>query len=263
MPKFATPGPITADLDLVYGTVQVNAGDGAETTVRIRPRDPDKEADLRAAEQIEAEFAEGRLTVRDTAAGLSRILRKGVADVTIDLPAGSRLEGAVRDAGLRCTGVLGATRITASSGNIAVDRVAGTADLTTSHGWVRAGEVDGAAAITTSTGAVTLGAVTGRLRVKSAHGAIAADRALDNVEVRTVHGGIRIGEVVRGRADLETSHGEVEVGIAEGTAAWLDAASRHGAVSNSLDTAEGPGADEETVEVRARTDYGDIVIRRA
>ncbi|MGH3980492.1 MAG: hypothetical protein ACRDRZ_16080 [Pseudonocardiaceae bacterium] len=36
-----------------------------------------------------------------------------------------------------------------------------------------------------------------------------------------------------------------------------------GRVHNRLDTAQGPEPSDETVEVHARTSYGDIVIRRS
>ncbi len=61
---------------------------------------------------------------------------------------------------------------------------------------------------------------------------------------------------------LETRIGELEVGIREGSAAWLDVSSTAGQVHNTLDTVDAPGSSAETVEVRARTSLGDIVIRR-
>jgi len=62
---------------------------------------------------------------------------------------------------------------------------------------------------------------------------------------------------------LETAAGELEVGIREGTAAWLDVSSHYGRVRNSLDETDSPEQSEATVEIRARTSYGDINIRRA
>ena len=56
--------------------------------------------------------------------------------------------------------------------------------------------------------------------------------------------------------------GDLEVGIREGTAAWLDVNSQFGRVHNALEAADAPETSVETVEVRARTSVGDIVIRR-
>ncbi|KIH99653.1 hypothetical protein LP52_05185 [Streptomonospora alba] len=264
MPNFDTPEPITAEIDLFIGTIQIDAGDRADTTVEVHPRDAAKDADVRLAEQIQIEYGGGRLVVKDpNNTGLGRLLRKGVADVTIELPAGSQLQVEADNANIRCDGLLGDSRVTASLGNLVLDRVAGHAELTSTHGLIRAREIDGTAAVKTTHGSITLGTVTGRLRMKTAHGDIVVDRALDSVEAKTAHGGVRIREVVRGRVDLETSYRELEVGIAEGTAAWLDVGSKHGSVSSSLEAAEDPGDAGETVEVRARTNYGDVVVRRA
>jgi len=99
--------------------------------------------------------------------------------------------------------------------------------------------------------------------VKGAYGSIAVDRALASVIVKTAHGNVRIDEVVGGSIQLESSYGQLEVGIREGTAVWLDVATQHGTVLNSLGAHDGPGTSEKTVEVRARSAWGDIVIRRS
>jgi hypothetical protein len=68
---------------------------------------------------------------------------------------------------------------------------------------------------------------------------------------------------VDGAIVLETAAGELEVGIREGTAAWQDLSSQYGRVRNSLDEADSPEQSEATVEIRARTSYGDIKIHRS
>ena len=108
-----------------------------------------------------------------------------------------------------------------------------------------------------------MGEVTGDLRVKSANGRISVDRAHTSVIAKTANGNIRIGEVMHGAIVLETAAGELEVGIREGTAAWLDVSSKYGRVRNCLDETNSPEQSEATVEIRARTSYGDIKIHRA
>ena len=54
------------------------------------------------------------------------------------------------------------------------------------------------------------------------------------------HPGPVLVEVVRGSVVLETKIGDLEVGIREGTAAWLDVSSRHGRVHNALETTDSP-----------------------
>ena len=127
---------------------------------------------------------------------------------------------------------------------------------------MRIGEIDGSAVIKNSNGDTWVGAVAGDLRVNAANGDIAVDRAHAGVVAKTANGDIRLGEVARGSVVLETRLGELEVGIREGTAAWLDVRTAAGKVRNALDAADGSRAVDETVEVRARTSVGDIVIRR-
>jgi hypothetical protein len=57
--------------------------------------------------------------------------------------------------------------------------------------------------------------------------------------------------------------GQIEVGIHEGTAARLDVSTQFGRVRNDLDIADRPASTDETVDIQARTSYGDVVIRRA
>ncbi|CAM5360180.1 Putative adhesin domain-containing protein OS=Streptomyces glaucescens OX=1907 GN=SGLAU_17930 PE=4 SV=1 [Streptomyces glaucescens] len=79
----------------------------------------------------------------------------------------------------------------------------------------------------------------------------------------TAHGTVRVGDVARGTLQLETSYGAIDIGIREGTAAWLDVRSNSGQVRNALTVTESPAETEDTVKVRARTKYGTIDIRRA
>ncbi|WP_017587717.1 DUF4097 family beta strand repeat-containing protein [Nocardiopsis ganjiahuensis] len=265
MTTFATPGPITADITVVSGTLQIIAGDRAETTVEIRPRVDHKDNDVRAAELVEVDFAGGRLEVRDPQpSGLGRVIgRKGMVDITVELPAGSRVLAECGFGNIRCEGALGACEISTSHGNITVDRLTGNAKLTTGHGSIRAEEIDGSAVVKSTSGAITLGEVTGELRANSAHGDVTADRTLGSVTARTTHGSIRLGQVVQGSVGVETSYGELEIGVREGTAAWLDAVSTKGVVRSSLEAADSPAPTDRTVEVRARSVWGDVLVHRS
>jgi DUF4097 and DUF4098 domain-containing protein YvlB len=156
----------------------------------------------------------------------------------------------------------GAVHLNTSAGNVTVDRVGGRAEITGS-GQIRVRHIEGSAVVKNLNGVTWLGEVKGDLRCNSANGDITVDRALGAVAAKTANGAVRIGEVVRGSVDLGTSYGELEVGIREGTAAMLDVRSSYGSVRNSLTASDGPGPSDQTVEVRARTSFGDIVIRRS
>ncbi|MFE2020865.1 DUF4097 domain-containing protein [Streptomyces sp. NPDC059499] len=278
MPSFDTPEPISATAHVEAGSIQFTAGDRLDTVVEVRPRDPKKDQDVRAADQTEVTFAGGALTVRTPKANL--LGRTGAVDVTVELPTGSRVDmtgswsqvlgegrlGEVRvktssgDVRLETTGPL---NLTASHGSITVDRVEGAAEITTSSGSLRVGVVDGPAVLKNSHGTTTVGAVTGELRVRGANGDIEIRRAEDSVTATTAHGTLRVDEIARGTVELETSFGSIDIGVREGTAAWLDVKSNRGQVRNSLSASEAPEGAEDTVKIRARTRWGNIDIRRA
>jgi hypothetical protein len=279
MPSYDTPEPISVTARVDAGSLEVSAGDRRDTVVAVRPRDPGKDQDVRAAEQTEVHYANGHLTVRTPKQRIP-IGRTGTVDVTVELPAGSHLDvtGALTqvftggrlgevhvrnsagDIRLEETGPL---RVTASHGSVTVDRIAGTAEIATSSGSVRVGLADGPAVLKNSHGTTTVGAATGELRVRGANGDIEIGRAEDSVTAITAHGTLRVAEVARGTVQLETAFGAIEVGIRAGTAAWLDVSSNLGQVRNGLTTGEGPADAEETVRVRARTRYGTIDVHRA
>ncbi|MEU6017882.1 DUF4097 family beta strand repeat-containing protein [Streptomyces sp. NPDC047515] len=278
MPSFDTPEPIAVTAYVYSGSIRFAAGDRLDTVVEVRPRDPKKDLDVRTADQTEVACASGVLTVTTPKANL--LGRGGTVDVTVELPTGSRIDmtgtagnvlgegrlGEVRvktsagDVRLDTTGPL---KLTASHGSITVARVEGMAEITSSTGNVRVGTVDGPAVLKNSHGNTIVGAVTGELRVSGANGGVDIARAEASVTGTTTNGDLRVAEVACGNVQLETSNGSIEVGIREGTAAWLDVSSDRGQVRNTLADSAAPGETEDIVKVRARTRWGNIDVLRA
>jgi hypothetical protein len=277
---FETPQPISATITVVIGDVRISAGDRATTTVEVQPSDPSNGEDRKAAEQTVVEYAGGQLLVR-TPKLRSWLPRHsgGSVDVTVELPAGSNVHGGGQLADFHTDGRLGECRITTGLGRIRVDEAAtlsvksGTGDITvnratgdvqvtTGSGEVRLRELDAAAVIKNSNGDTWVGEARGDVRLKAGNGSISVDRAGAALGAKSGHGDIRLGEAVRGSVSLETGVGDVEVGIREGTAAWLDVSSRLSKLHNALASAGAPDSGAEKVEVRARTSVGDIVVRR-
>jgi hypothetical protein len=280
MPTFDTPEPITATIDLAVGDVRISAGDRGDTIVEVHPSDASNEDDVKAAELTRVEHGSEHVVVK--APKLRSWLSRrggGSIDVTIELPAGSEVHGAAGSADFRCDGRLGDCRIKTGLGHIRVER-AGTlslksgigditvehatrdAEITTASGEVRLHELDGSAVIKNSNGDTWVGVAGGDLRISAANGRIAVDVAHASVVAKSANGDVRLGDVARGSVVLETNLGDLEVGIREGSAAWLDVSSTAGKVHNALDAAGAPESSAQTVEVRARTSVGDVVIRR-
>ena len=98
---------------------------------------------------------------------------------------------------------------------------------------------------------------------RAASGSFDIDRADGSVTATTGSGAIRVGRMTHGQAELMTGSGNIEVGIADGTAASLDVNSERGSVRNSVASPESPDASDAQLTVRARTRHGDIIIQRA
>ena len=281
MPAFETPQPILATVEVTVGDLHIAAQDRADTVVGVRPSDPSHEPDVRAADQTRVEMTSNGLLVKGPKQrGLPLFGKPGSVDVTIDLPTGSRLRADAGIGALRSTGRLadcrakigageidledtGSVNLTIGAGGISVGVISGSAEITSSTGPIQLTEVDGTAVVRNANGETFIGAVTGNLQVSASNGGISVDRADGDVTAKTANGKLRVGRVSRGMTSLKTSMGEIEVGIATGTAVLLDAETKLGSVRNGLATADRPERADETAEVHARTAIGDIVIRRA
>ena len=262
MPTFDTPAPIHARLDLAAGAVRVHAGARSDTVVEVRPASDRSAADVQAAEQTQIEYSDGTLLVRSPRR--ARLLFFGTGpsvEVDVYLPEGSRLEIATPAGDVECEGRLGSVSVTCRYGDIRIDRT-GTVRASTASGDVSVHQVEGEAEASTAYGEVRIGSATGNLRLHSSCGDITVDEAHASVEATTKYGEIRVRRAVRGSLDLETAYGDVHAGVSCGTAAWLDVQCAAGTVRNSLTAFDGPDGTEQTVRIRARTAYGDIVIRR-
>jgi DUF4097 and DUF4098 domain-containing protein YvlB len=280
MPVFDTPDPISVSLDIAAGDVRLAASDRTDTVVTVQPRNPSSKSDLKTVEQTRVEYSQGDLQIKGPRHSGLLFGWVGSVEVLIELPTGSDVRGTTSSGNIQSEGRLGRCRLKSGSGDIRLDQtgalVADTASghitvghatesatLSTASGDITLRAIDGAAVVKTSSGDLGVGEATGSVRLNTASGKISVRRALSDVVAKSANGSIRIGEVVRGAIHLNTASGELEIGIREGTAAWLDLNAHAGSVRNSLAATDGPGSDDETVEVRAQTSSGDILIHRA
>jgi hypothetical protein len=280
MPEFDTPESISVIIELAVGNVRIAASERTDTVVEVRPTTESDDSDMEAAGKIRVDHTGGVLRITGPKTRMFDFSRRTRSvDVSIALPAGSRVTSEVQIGEVRCVGPLGECRIKTSLGNLAVERagparlatgfgsvtaesIAGDAEIATGSGTVEIGEIVGSGVVKNSNGATTVEAAGGDLRVRNANGDIRVGRAGAGVDAKTSFGAIRVGEVVRGQVVLGSAAGDLEIGVAEGTAAWLDVTTGFGRLHNLLADAVGPDEADETVEVRGRTSFGDITIQR-
>jgi len=280
MPVYDTPAPIDLAISLPVGAIDVFASDRTDTVVTVAPSNPSRAVDRRGAEETVVAFDGQRLTVTGPKPRFSFIGPTESVDVTVELPTGSRLTAESSVGGVRTTGRLGATRIKASMGPVDLD---GTGDL-----WLRAGHgnatlrsAEGRVEITADHGQIHIGTVADDAALKASHGSIRIDRsvgdvdaklsygdlditrALASVSAKTAFGSIQLREVSSGSIQVESGFGQITIGVLPGTPAWLDIASKDGHVRNDLSGDSAPDESEQTVAVRARTQFGNITIERA
>jgi DUF4097 and DUF4098 domain-containing protein YvlB len=196
MQKFDTTAPIAAILNVPAGRIQFIAADRADTTVEVLPANPGKSRDVQAAEQVTVAYADGVLRIEAAEPKSQLFGSSGSVEVTVQLPAGSRVEGKSAATELRGVGRLGDVTFEAYQ-QVKIDEAA-SVRLTTMDGDVEVGRLGGPAEISTS------------------------------------RGDIRIAEAVRGTVVLTTQAGNISVAAAAGVSAALDAGTSYGRVSNAL-----------------------------
>lgn len=234
---------------------------------------------MRATEETRVEQQGDTVTIVYPAAWRQYVLpfAAGGARVTIKVPTGSHLsgkagslyaEGRLGTVDLRLNG--GDARLAdvarldldVSAGSVVAGHVTAGANVRAGAGSVRLAELTGDARVHARNGTTDVGAVTGSLEVSGVHGDVVVGTVRGTVKAKAAAGGIRVDRVESGALTLTTSYGSIEVGVPHGTAAWLDVGSRHGTIRNELTTADGPAADNATVEIHAGTGYGDVLVRR-
>ncbi len=277
MATFDTPSPVLVMLSLAFGQVRIDASDQTETRVEAYPRDGGDPEDVRTAERLRIDYADGRLLVDEPEPGGS----SGAVVVVISVPTGSSVHGrgtAVDFLGVgelgECrlsTGLghirldrTGSLRLTAALGDITVDRAVGAVEATADRGDVRLGLIEGEATISAKgEGDATVEEVRGAAHLHAEKGAIRISRAHADVDARTTHGDIDVEEVVRGSVVTATTFGSILVGVAATSDARLSLDSAAGTVYTSLSLLEACEQADEVVWVEARTVIGDIVMKRS
>jgi Putative adhesin len=275
MPTFATPGPVTATVEVAGAQVRVTASDRTDTIVLVEPRNPASRKDVKVADKTKVDLADGQLTVKTITPGD----KSGSVAIAIDLPAGSSLAAYLAHSSVQVDGSVGqcelhmasgrvqldridALRANISAGEVAIGHIAGRADIDGGAFAVRIGEVRGTVGLSSSGGHAWIGHASTDLDLSSGRGDFDIDRADGSITATTGNGAIRIGRMTHGQAKLTNGSGNIEVGISEGTAASIDANSERGAVHDFVSPQGNPDPSDHKVMVHARTRHGDIIIQR-
>jgi Putative adhesin len=276
MPTYSTPGPIAATVEVAGARVRVTASERTDTVVLVEPLNAASRTDVKVAGKTKVDFAGGQLTVKTMVPGD----KNGSVAITIDMPADSSLNAHLAYSGMHVDGSVGqcelqmasgrvrldrvgALRANISAGEVEIGRIAGRADIDGATFAARIGEVAGPAVIASSGGRVRIGHAVAGLELSSGSGSLDIDSADGSITATTGSGAIRIGRMTHGQAKLMNGSANIEVGVGDGAAAYLDLSSERGSVRNSVAFPGNPDAADARVRVHARTRHGDIIVHRA
>ncbi|MFC9594959.1 DUF4097 family beta strand repeat-containing protein [Streptomyces sp. NPDC056944] len=197
MQKFDTAAAIVTTLAVPAGRIRIIATDRTDTTVDIQPADSSKSRDVNTARRTDVTYTDGvlRIEVPKTKNGI--LGDTGSIEVTVQLPAGSRVEAQAAAAELTTTGRLGDVTFEGAYRQIRIDEAAS-------------------------------------LRLTAADGDIEIGRLTGSADITTARGDIHVAQALAGTVNLTTQKGDITLAAATGVSATLDAGTAYGRVTNSL-----------------------------
>jgi len=279
MSVYATTGPASLRIELEVGKLDVLASAREDVSVDVSPSNPDRGGDRAAAEAVRVDQVGGELVVRGPHRRKVFGPGKDSVDIVVEVPEASAVVAVVKFGSARLAGRFGAVSADLPFGELVLDSaerlelkgghgdyritdVQGDADVHFKWGSVRVGHVGGRLQLT-GDGPITVDRVDGPAELKTSTGPLELGTASAGATIRSAYGAVRIRDAIRGVVRIDGSYGNVDVGVHDGTAVWLDATSGHGVVRTDLAADAGPGTGDETLELHVRTGYGSIAVHRS
>jgi len=249
---FQTPLPLTLEVSIPSGDIDVETTDGEETSLVV-------DGDERMLEHVEVRQDGDRVEVilRDkNRVGFSfslgsLVFGNGGLRVQARVPHGAGMKVKTASADTEITGRLRTLDLNGVSGDVRVR-----------------GEIDEDATVKTVSGDVDLERVEGDLFVQTVSGDARVRVAGGSVDTKSVSGDIRLEALTAGDARFTSVSGDIAIGIAAGSLLDVDAGSTSGDLASEVPLASEPpiGEDTEaapTVVLRGRTVSGDVRVFRA
>jgi hypothetical protein len=246
---FTTPGPVTLDIRIPAGDIEIETDDAAETAVELQARGRDAEAlesDAEISMRPRGDGYEVRVEAGRGRAGFLG-LRGGEYRVRVAAPHGATVKANLASADISGRGRYSDLDVKVASGDVEFEDVSGEADVNAASGDVQLDRV-------------------GTAKINSASGDVRIDESAKGADVNTASGDVAIDSVVSGDVRINSASGDIEVGIAKGSRLLVDAQTLSGDTSSELDLESGNTIETDEgplVELKARSMSGDISIKRA
>lgn len=276
MTTFHTPEPVRLRVEIWEGTISVSALETDTTSVEMTADDAGQELLARAT--VEQRGSDIFIHVPKSRGGLFR--RSRGIEAAISVPIGSAVSVQTASADVELVGVLGDVQVSTASGDAEIEHADSAivrtgsgdvnigsvnADCTVKSGSadVSIGRVGGNCDLLSGSGDVDVDSVGGRLSVKTGSGDVVVKSGGGDVDALAGSGDVELHRVERGRVKAKTGSGDIAIGVANGTAAYLDIMTVSGDVSSQLDGADSPADGEQTVEISVMSGSGDVLLQRA
>jgi hypothetical protein len=260
---FACSEPIDANVSIAAGTVSVTAVPTDVITVRIhkgKSNDPADDDGDQLSDDVNVDYSDRHLVIAELPKRGLGWHSKGL-HVAITMPAASRAAVQAASADVRCRGEYSAVDIRTASGRIDVDTVRGPAEISTMSGGVQLLEAE-EPTIQTASGKISVKHSIGDATTRTASGNIIIGAADASVTARTASGQVRVLSITRGRGDLNSVSGDIEVRVVPGTGVFLDLASVTGRVTSDLASFDQEDGNAE-LQLLCRTVSGSLHVARA
>jgi hypothetical protein len=247
---FHTPLPLELEVGIPSGDIEVETAEGEESNITV-------DGDDRLLEEVEIRHDGDRLVV-----AFRGKAKFGFSLSPLSLVFGSELRVRARvphGAGVKVKTASADTRLDGHFGQVGVNSVSGDLRMR--------GEIAGNASIKTVSGDADLDRVDGDMSAQTVSGDLRIGPVAGSADTKTVSGDIRFQSVTAGDVRFTSVSGDVEIGIAHGSAVDVDAGSTSGDLSSEVPLASEPlpgeGDPAPTVVLRGRTVSGDVKVFRA
>jgi hypothetical protein len=182
----------------------------------------------------------------------------------IRCPQGARASVRTASADFEARGALGSLELKTASGDVRVERVEGPVKVSTASGDLGIESAVGPVELNTASGDIEVGRVERSLRANLVSGDLSVSDAGESVKANSVSGDQQLDAVARGKVELHTVSGDIEVGVRRGTDVWMDVRSISGDMRSNLTPTDGPGSGEaELLELHIKSVSGDVHIDHA
>ena len=258
---FETPGPLTLDIRVPSGDIDLETAEGTETVVELSAS-PELEEEARIELRPKRDGHELSVVI-EKRSGLFRAFREEVR-LRVTTPPGADVEVSTASADVDARGDFGAAQINTASGDVEFEHVGGEAQVNSASGDVTLARVDGPLTVNPASGDLEVGRLAGEGKVRAASGDISIDEAETALKVQTASGDVDVNSVREGDVTLQTASGDIGVAVKQGSKVFIDARSMSGETSSELELGDAPTDGEgPLVEVRATAMSGDIRVKRA